>query len=587
MANLFTQIRQFWERLKPVQRIVLIAVTVVLLVAVPLLITWATAPTYSVAFANLSETDSASIVDKLKASNINYQMRGTTTILVETDKVYEVRLTMAKEGLPNGGTVGFELFSGNTLGMTEFTQRVNYQRALEGELERTIASIDAVKAVRVHIVTPEKKLLESEESATTASVTIQENAGKQLDAATVRAITLLVSSSVEGLSPDNVVVVDTVGNLLASGNGKDGSGLSISQVDDRRAAEQASASEIQKKVRTLLEQVLGPNRSVVQVSVNMDWTERDITRQTFDPTPQAVRSSQITNESYATNGELSGIPGASTNLPTPVATAVSSAAGALVYQRNEATTNYEISSVQTHEIVKPGQMARISLSVLVDGVEDPEQLGTLQNAIAAAAGIDTARGDVISVQNLAFDRTYNDQQTQDLAQSELYQLYIQIAEIAAVVLVTIFLLWYISRVLRNLRMASVEVWTPVLGKPAQEAMLAGSTPTAGQMMGGGGSGMATGGWPEMGAQQQASFFGGQQPPSGPLTGPQIPSSQQMPTQQPAVTVPLPQPKFERASKPSAEEEQMQRVLARMAEENPAGIAEIIQLWMNQDKQSNG
>ena len=155
----------------------------------------------------------------------------------QQNQVYEVRLQMARDGLPANGTVGLELFGSNTLGMTEFTQKVNYQRALEGELERTIGSLSAIEAVRVHIVTPEKTLLSSEQSATTASIMVKLAPGKKLDDAQVSAIAHLAASSIEGLKPENVVIVDSAGRMLASGAGTSGDASAVAQTDSRRAAE--------------------------------------------------------------------------------------------------------------------------------------------------------------------------------------------------------------------------------------------------------------------------------------------------------------------------------------------------------------
>ena len=241
LANVTDQFQKIWNQQSNTQRTILIVVVVVLAILIPTMIIMANQPSYGVAFSNLSESDAAKIVEKLKAENISYQLRNSSTILVPSDQVYDVRLSMASAGLPSGGSVGFELFDSNTLGMTEFTQRVTYQRALEGELERTIGSMDAVQDVRVHIVTPEKSLLTSEQSPTTASVTIRETSGQTLTSSQIKAITSLVASSVEGLDAQNVVVVDTEGNLLASGNGEDAYNGSLSQSDSRRAAEMAAA----------------------------------------------------------------------------------------------------------------------------------------------------------------------------------------------------------------------------------------------------------------------------------------------------------------------------------------------------------
>ncbi|MCE1254566.1 MAG: flagellar M-ring protein FliF [Anaerolineae bacterium] len=556
-TRFLNQFNAFWQRQNQTVRVVLITSVVVILIVIPVLITWASQPTYGVAFSELQETDAANIVDKLKAANIPYQMKGTSTILVPTDQVYDVRLMMAKEGLPTSSTVGFELFSGNTLGMTEFTQKVNYQRALEGELERTIGSLDAIKAVRVHIVTPDESLFASEQKPTTASITVEEKPGKKLDASQVRAIAFLVSNSVEGLTTENVVVVDTNGNLLMSGS-NDAASTAASQVDTRRAAEKALASELQKKVKDLLDTALGTNRSVVQVSVALDWSEKEITKQEFDPTPQAVRSSQQLAESYSTDGQVtSGIPGATTNLPDQAQQAAGANGGNLVYSRTEITNNYEITTTESKEKVVPGDINNISLSVLVDGVSDQQQLTALQSAISAAVGINQDRGDIISVQSLDFDKTVAQQQADEQATSDRNALIITIAEIAAVVLVLGFLFWYVLRLLQNLKMASVEVWTPVLKPVAEVAAL---------------------------PVEQAPIVPMIPQPEPVIEEPIIPIAPPPVVAAPVVLPPPPKRKVEVMQTP--EEEQMQKVVARLADDNPASVAEIIQLWLNEDKQRN-
>lgn len=554
------QVTQFWTRQSRSQRatmIVLVAAAVLLIV---FLVAWASTPNYSTVYSGLSETDAAQIVDKLNERNIPYKLKDSGTIQVPSDKVYETRLQMAKEGLPQDTSTGFEIFNGNTFGMTEFTQRVNYQRALEGELERTIGSLAAVQAVRVHVVTPEKTLLMDQQPPTTASVTIQIAPGKRLDQTQVQSITHLVASSVEGLDPNNVVIVDTTGNLLASGAGEAASTGITALSDSQRNIEIAAAQEIKNKTQSLLDAVLGPNSSVVQANVVMDWTQRETTSISYDPTPAAIRSSQTLNETYTTNGEnLAGVPGAETNLPTP-APLEDGAQGGLIYQRNEETINYEITQVESHEIASPGQISRVSLSVLVDGISDPQQLQVLRGAVAAAAGIDEARGDTLSVETLAFDRTYYETQTAELEQQSQMDLYIRIGTYAAAVLLLLALFWYISRLLRNLRMASTETWTAVM-KPVSEASLNAPRPMSLEHPQGDQSGAL------------ADAVLAQHP------GVAAPTPAQVVQQAAYFAPPTPQPVL------TAEDEQMHRALERLADENPASVAEIIQLWLTEEEKN--
>jgi flagellar M-ring protein FliF len=556
LNNLVSQASNFWQRQKTTQRIILISVAAILVIVIPVLINWSSQTSYSVAFSGLAEEDASSIVESLKSSNIPYQLRGTGTILVPAEQVYDVRLSMAGAGLPKGSSTGFELFTGSTIGMTEFTQRVNYQQAMEGELERTIGSLEQVAAVRVHIVTPEKSLLLSEQTPTTASITIEVQPGKVLEAATVRSITYLVANSVEGLKPENVVVVDTNGELLASGSGNDGLSGSIAQLDSRRAAELAVSSDLQKKVRNLLDTALGPNRSVVQVSVALDWRDQEITKQSFDPTPIAILSSQKSSESYVlTDGTTAGVPGATTNLPeTATGATTTDTNNPTLYTKTDETTNYEVATTQSHEIIHPGQIQMVALSVLVDGVTDPEQLAKLETAISAAVGISAERGDQLSVQTLAFDKTFSEAQAEELASSKRNSTYLLIGEIVAVLVVLGLLLWFIMRLLRNLRMASVEVWDPVL-KPMNLPALAQHS-SAGDTL-------------QLSQTAQQGLSSGDKA--------QTVQSVMNAVAKPAVKLPT----------ISVEDQKMQQIVQRMAEDNPASVAEIIQMWLSQDKANNG
>jgi len=541
------QVSTFWSRQSTSQKITLIALILAAVVVVPLLITWATQPTYSVAFSGMSEEDAGEVIQKLNESSIPYKLQGTGTIMVPQDQVYEVRLQMAREGLPQKGTVGFELFSGSTLGMTEFTQKVNYRRALEGELERTIGSLAPVDAVRVHIVTPEKTLLSSDQAPTTASIMLKLSGNRILDQAQVQSITHLVASSVEGLKPENVVVVDSSGRMLASGSGGSTEAGVAGQTDTRRAAESAAAMAVQQKAEQLLLQVLGPNRAVVQADVSLDWTQKETTSQTYEPTTTTIRSTQKTTENYETSGGATGgIPGAETNLPEGTNTNATNTSSSN-YTRSDEVVNYEISSIQAHEIISPGSIKRITLSVLVDNVTDQTQLATLQSAVAAAVGIDETRGDKLVVENTVFDKTYLATQTEDMEKASQTELYWRIGEIAGAVILLFALLFYVQRLLKNLKLASADAWVPVM-KPLSETAL--SAP-------------------------------------GTMNAPMFPHTENinMPGLGAAQEHSAP-PRLESLIKPhkaNPEDEQLQKVLTRLTEENPASVAEIIQMWLTEDE----
>jgi len=473
LTTLQQQLSAFWKGQQVTQKITMIVLIVAALIIVPSLIVWAASPSYSVAFSGLSESDAGEIVQHLDESNIPYKIKNSGTIMVPSDQVYEARLKMATDGLPQSSTVGFEIFSGTTLGMTDFTQKVNYQRALEGELERTISDLDTVDAVRVHIVTPEKSLLSGDQAPTTASITIKPNSVNQLNSAQVRSITHLVASSVEGLQPDNVVVVDTNGNLLAQGTGTNGESASLAQVDSHRAAEVIAAQDLQNKLQAILDSSLGPDKSIVQASVTLDWTQKETTSQTYEPSTDTIRSSQIVSEAYVLSDDTTaGIPGAEANLPGGEAAETGAEGTGTLYQHSEETINYEVNQTQSHEILTPGDIKRISLSVMVDGITDEAQIATIESVIAAAAGLDTTRGDVLAVESFDFDRSYYAQVEEDLAVSEKKGSYRMYGEIAAVIVALALVFWYIQRLFKKMKLMSDKSWTPVM-KKVDELQLAG------------------------------------------------------------------------------------------------------------------
>lgn len=554
------QLSLFWNKQPKSQRVVIIALGLALLILVPVLIIWSNTPSYVVAYSGLSETDAAQIVQKLDESGIAYQLKNSTTILVEANQVYKTRLLMAREGLPQSSTVGYELFSGNTLGMTEFTQKVNYQRALEGELERTIGSLAAVKAVRVHVVTPEKSLLSNDQQPATASVTVTLNPGQSIDKAQVQAITHLVASSVEGLKPENIAVIDSEGNMLASGTG-DQMDATSSESDSRRQAENAAADEIRTRVQGMLDKTLGPNKAIVQASVAMDWKQREVTSNTYDPTPSAIRSSQKVNETYDGAGAASmgGVPGAATNLPTAVPTGTVVSTGNGAYSHTEETINYEVSQVQSKEVTTPGQIDRVTVSVMVDNITDAQQLDSIKAAVAAAAGVNETRGDQVVVSSMAFDRSYYNQQDAAAASQEQTDTYIRYGSIGAGILGLIILIAFFLRSIRNVRQASTAEWRPIM-QPVSQMALEASNSTGLPMQ-----------IPALPENQETNA---------------IPAEVAQPTPVPA-PVKIEAPKDISARQRLEEDDQRASIITKLAEESPATVAEIIQIWLSSEDKRNG
>jgi flagellar M-ring protein FliF len=413
----------------------------------------------------------------------------------------------------------------------------------------------------VHLVIPEKTLLTSDQGLSTASVTIQVKPGHALDGDQVRSITHLVASSVEGLKPENVVVVDTEGNMLADGTGTE-SGMDLSQKDEQRAAEQAYSAEVQKRVQAILDTILGPNRSVVQATVEMDWTQREITSNTYEPTAVAIRSSQKINENSTEGSTTGGVPGAASNIPTPVAT--TTGAEGTTYQRSEETLNYEVSQIQSHEIVAPGQVSRLSVSVMVDGVTEQAQMDAIKAAVEVAAGIDTTRGDQIVVESFDFDTTALDTLNAELEEQQKQQLYTQIGFASGAVIILAALFFFILRTINNLRNASKESWKPVL-RPVGEV-------TA--LMDDGYKGAAL--QLQNDLSDALALLAEKEQPQEPAAAPK-PENEDVVVQLRSRT--------QAQSATASEDEQRAVIISRLAEENPATVAEIIQVWLNEAKRS--
>lgn len=465
-----TNLASLWARLSGVQRVVLAGLTALAVIMMIVFVSWARTPEYAVAFKGLEADDAGEVVASLKEKGYPYKLGDGGAIMVPRTAVAEVRLAMAAEGLPKGGAIGFELFDAGGLGMSEFYQEVNYRRALEGELARTIASLDAVDQVRVHLVLPQKSLYVSQQVNPTASIMIRLTPATALTKEQIRAIRYLVAGSVEGLEPDSLAIVDTQGNTLAAGAGEGAAleqalDISTQQLRIQHDYEQSLEAQIQ----SMLEQLVGPGRAVVKASVTMDWDRVESVSETFAPgTGKGVlRSAHDVTESFKGTAEsVGGIPGADTNLPpspdSPVPATVDSETQGGDYARQDTLRNYEVSRVETHSSNAPGRIERLAVSVLVDGITDAQQLGHIQDAVAAASGYNEARGDVISVKGMPFDRSFYEAEAEAMEQAYRERLYVTVGKYAGLAILVVVLLLYVRGLLFSLRPAQVRVERPSL-----------------------------------------------------------------------------------------------------------------------------
>jgi flagellar M-ring protein FliF len=335
---------------------------------------WTQQPDMQVLFSNLAPDDAGAIVDKLKDGKVPYETSGGgTTILVPSAQVHDLRLELAGQGLPHGGGVGFEIFDRSTLGMSEFVQKLNYRRALQGELARTIAQMPEVERARVHLAMPERRLFATEQDRARASVVLSLRGGQMLGKTQVQGIIHLVSSSVEGLQARDVTVVDGHGQLLSNASTDETAGLTGSQLEYQRTVEK----DIETRIQTMLERIVGANKAVVRVSSQLDFRKVETTEERFDPNGQVVRSEQRGQEKASgVNGTSGGVPGVESNVP-PGSEAEAAQTSTTSNQTKNETVNYEISRTVSRIVEPIGTVKKLSVAVLVDGTYE---------AVKAAAG---------------------------------------------------------------------------------------------------------------------------------------------------------------------------------------------------------
>lgn len=410
--------------------LLLVAVAAIFSIAVGLLV-FNREPSYRILFSNVSDRDGGQIAAALQQMNVPYQLGDGGVISVPSDKVYDVRLRLAAQGLPKAGGVGFELMDGQKFGISQFAEQVNYQRSIEGELARTIDSIAAVESSRVHLAIPKQSVFVRDQQQPTASVMLNLRGGRILDAGQIAGILHLVSSSVPSLPLKNISVVDQDGNLLSSlPDLNNASGLDQRQLGFVRQIEQ----DYVKRIEAILEPLFGKSNARAQVTAQVDFAEVEQTSETFrpnsSPNPSSTRSQQIVESLGAAANPPSGVPGALSNQPPSAASAPITlppgaapgtatlsgqplvASGAV---HREITTNYEVDKTVQHTKLPKGVVKRLSAAVVVNYKLLPDKNGELKptaltekevqqinNLVREAMGYNQERGDSLNVVNAAF-----------------------------------------------------------------------------------------------------------------------------------------------------------------------------------------
>jgi flagellar M-ring protein FliF len=391
----YTALISIFNKLSIQQRLMLGGISAVAVVLLLFILFAFNEPTYTTLYSNLAQEEASEVVNYLTSQSIPYKLEnGGNTISVSKVDVYEVRLALAGKGIPSSGMIGYEIFDKNTIGMSEFMQKINFKRALEGEISRTIIQQDGIENARVHIVTPEKAVFKNEQRDATASVVVKLRSGYLLPQASIMAITNLVASSVEGLDPSHVTIIDNKGRLLSKK--PEDSELAINsgkQYEIKSSIEKYLAN----KAQTILDKIVGYDNSDVKVNVDLDFKQIEKTLETIDPESQIAISEQTSKNSSS---------GKSLSDSNAVFT-------------ESTTTNYELSKTIEHMIEGSGNIQRITVAAVINGVtkevqngettelinepRSEEQLQQLELLLRQSVGIDDTRNDVISIVSIPFE----------------------------------------------------------------------------------------------------------------------------------------------------------------------------------------
>jgi flagellar M-ring protein FliF len=439
LIQLGRQLLAIWQQLGINQRISIVFTGVLVLAGLLGLGYWSSRGDHALLYGRLDETEAARVIAALDETKVPYQVRSGGTILVPAEKVHEVRMQLAGKGIPRGEGVGFEIFDKPNFGISDFVQRANYTRAIQGELARTISQLDQVEAARVMIVLPENRLLVGNQQKPTASVFIRVKGSGPLPASSVNSIRLLVANAVEGLQVNSVSVVDNLGNVLSDNQDDSTAGLSHNQLAVRKNLEQYLA----KKAEGMLEAVLGQGQAVVRVATDINWDSVTRFEERFDPEGQVLRTATIDDENTESGAPTGrGVPGIASN--TAGETNLMTEATATTRTKKKTTSNeYEINRTVSNLIQGAGGVERISAAVFVaqrsegDGAErkavprSAEELQKLRRIVQSALGIvenDPVRSDEITLEEMAFNTQPAVDLTRQMQVQERWEYWFQLAQ---------------------------------------------------------------------------------------------------------------------------------------------------------------
>ncbi len=456
------------------------------------LIYWNSLPDYQILFSNLSQEDAAEMVAKLKEKKIPFRLSSNgSSILVPKDQVYDIRLAMTAEGLPKGGGIGFEVFDRTNLGATDFVQKMNFQRALQGELARTIRQIREVEQVRVHVVTPKESLFIEDQKKPTASIFIKTRGAMSLSPPQVEGVVHLVASAVEGLEPGNITVVDTSGKILFQRLESSPVGqMTTHQLEYQRNIEE----RLKKKVQGMLERVLGLNKAIARVSADIDFQQIDITEERFDPN-SVIRSEQKNLEKSSmlsapkgigekklgtaqgnrtTKEKESFLANQRRNVPDPSLPVQTNST-----ERQNEIRNYEVTKINKRIKSPVGSLRKISVAVIVDGTykegkdekgkkqkqfipRAPEEMKNIESIVKKAIGFEESRGDQVEVINMPFSWSEMEEEIQPLPRDPWKEYLLISYKPVVSLLLALFFIFFVVRPLLKRRPLHLQHQIPYL-----------------------------------------------------------------------------------------------------------------------------
>lgn len=458
LKGVFKNATDFVGRMTPSQVMMLFGVVAGTIVGVIFLSGWLKDINYARLYSNLESAEAGEIVNYLNTNNIPYKLSDNGgSIEIPSDQVYKVRISLASQGIPKAGNIGYSIFDQNNIGMTDFLQNLNFRRALEGELTKTIMQLSEVQAARVHIVIPKEHLFKEDKKEPTASVVLKLRNRAGLSKPQLAGISHLVAASVEGLNPKNISIIDYDGNLLSGGRDNDQlAGLSSSQLEVRQNVEKY----LEDKAQSMLDGVLGPGKALVRVTADLNFQQLERTSESYDPDKPSVRSEEKTTNSSSSTDKTDQAKDSKQD-------------------ENSETivTNYELNKTVEHIINAVGTIQRLSLAVTVDGTYQTPKEGTestervyqprsqddldrLAGIVKNAVGFDAQRTDQIEIVNVPFDHEQVEVDRQALDNMYQREMYVDIGKKVGVVLLVILALLYFKRKSKKLFAALSRILPP-------------------------------------------------------------------------------------------------------------------------------